>query len=106
MTTRGQKSGGLVPGGAAALAGIGCLFGAGLFLDESARHWHVPAALVAGACACFGLAAVQSRRANRRTGARPAAAGRPVTRASLRPALWVFHIGFVVAAALAGFGGY
>jgi len=105
--------GGLVPGGAAALAGCICLGAASLvleFRDKSAGGlpW-ASVGLIAAAFICFGLAAVQARRAKPAGGPAPRASGataRPVTRRGLQPALVVFHIGLLASASLAAYGGY
>lgn len=97
----------LVPGGAAALGGCGCLGASGFMLENGARSWGawgwVPYALIVAGLGCFVLAGVQGKRAN--AGKRKVAA-RPSSRSSLRAALVVFSIGFVAFGALAAFGGY
>jgi len=94
----------LVPGGAAALAGIACLAAAGFLLEEGARTlgaWvWLPYALAVAALACFVLAGIQGRHAKSRV------AARPVTRSGLRPTLILFHVGLVAFGALLGFGAY
>lgn len=111
MSPAGRR-GGLVPGGVAALVGCACLGTAGELLEHGARTWSharwLPWGFVGGAFACFGLAAVQARRAKpgNASRARATTAGHPVTRRSLRAALGLFHVAFVAFAALAGYGAY